>query len=100
MLPFVHGVFLAQLLRHMLETGIVGDRDYERLAFVHGLLLSDKCQVRYLRYWGCHLYIYSMPESTCAEKIQHSRAQDCRGDYFQAVELGASRGKNQNMRGV
>lgn len=45
-LPFVHGVFLAQLLRHMLETGIVGDRDYERLAFVHGLLLSDKCQVR------------------------------------------------------
>lgn len=66
-LPFVHGVFLAQLLRHMLETGIVGDRDYERLAFVHGLLLSDKCQVRYIRYWSWYLYIYTMSKSACAE---------------------------------
>ena len=48
-LPSVHGVFLARMLRHMLDTpGMIGDRDYERLAFVHGMLLSDKCQVQYL----------------------------------------------------
>lgn len=45
-LPSVHGLFLARVLRHMLDAGIVADRDYERLAFVHQLLLSDKCQVR------------------------------------------------------
>eukprot|EP00752_Nemacystus_decipiens_P005910 g5342.t1 len=44
-LPSVHGLFLARMLRHMLETpGMICDRDYERLAFVHALLLSDKCQ--------------------------------------------------------
>ncbi|CAM9561470.1 unnamed protein product, partial [Ectocarpus sp. 8 AP-2014] len=33
------------MLRHMLETpGMICDRDYERLAFVYGTLLSDKCQ--------------------------------------------------------
>lgn len=45
-LPSVHGVFLSRMLRHMLETpGMICDRDYERLAFVYGILLSDKCQV-------------------------------------------------------
>lgn len=45
-LPSVHGVFLARLVRRMLEiAGGVDDRDYERLAFMHGLLLSEKCQV-------------------------------------------------------
>lgn len=44
-LPSVHGVFLKRMLRHMLETpGVIGDRDYERLAFVLGILLSEKCQ--------------------------------------------------------
>lgn len=48
-LSSVHGVFLKRMLRHMLDTtGIISDRDYERLAFVHGLLLSDKCQVKSL----------------------------------------------------
>lgn len=43
----MHGVFLARMLRHMLETpGTICDRDYERLAFVYGMLLSDKCQVK------------------------------------------------------
>ncbi len=46
MLPQVHGVFLARMLRHMLENpGMICDRDYERLSFVYGILLSDKCQV-------------------------------------------------------
>lgn len=49
MLSSVHGVFLKRMLRHMLDTtGIISDRDYERLAFVYGLLLSDKCQVKSL----------------------------------------------------
>ena len=51
MVPSVHGVFLARMLRHMLDTpGMICDRDYERLAFVHAMLLSDKCQVRVLMY--------------------------------------------------
>lgn len=45
-LPAVHGSFLARLLRHMLDDGQINDRDYERLAFVHELLLSEKCQVQ------------------------------------------------------
>lgn len=47
-LPSVHGVFLARLIRRMLEMDTasgVNDRDYERLAFMYGLLLSEKCQV-------------------------------------------------------
>ncbi|CAM9795603.1 unnamed protein product [Ascophyllum nodosum] len=44
-LPAVHGLFLARMLRHMLDTaGIIDDRDYERLSFMHDLLLSNKCQ--------------------------------------------------------
>lgn len=46
MLPSVHGALLSRLVRRMLEiAGGVDDRDYERLAFMYGLLLSDKCQV-------------------------------------------------------
>ena len=40
------------MLRHMLETpGTIDERDYERLSFVYGILLSDSCQVR-TAFWG------------------------------------------------
>ena len=52
MLPSVHGILLARMLRHMLETpGTIDERDYERLSFVYGILLSDSCQVR-TAFWG------------------------------------------------